>query len=155
MKAEYFTEQDFAELKHLLPSSFASLITVAGSEAAFTLVRRLPGTHFPIGKNQTGAGKRLFAALAEIVGEEAAEKISRAYATERKIWIPKCQDAVLEMRNRLIRRQFDELTADGRMGAQLAVRNLALAHSLTERWVWQITKETDKTPAASTQQALF
>lgn len=155
MKAQYFTDADFQELQHLLPPSFLSLIAVAGTEAAFALVRQLGGTHFPVGKNQTAAGKRLFASLAEIVGEPIADKISRAYETERKIWIPKCQDAVLEMRNRLIRRQFDELTANGHMSAQLAVRNLALAHNLTERWVWEITVQTDKTPEASQQQQLF
>lgn len=82
MKAQYFTDADFEELQHLLPPSFISLITVAGSEAAFTLVRQLGGTHFPVGKNHTPAGQKLFAALAEIVGEEAAAKISRAYETE-------------------------------------------------------------------------
>jgi len=68
------TEADFADIRHLLPESVLGMIQVAGLEAAFALIKRYGGTHFPIGKNQTKAGKLLHAMLADEVGDEAAAR---------------------------------------------------------------------------------
>lgn len=143
-RIKHFNEQELIEFYHLLPPAFHDLVQVAGLEAAFELVRCYGGTSFPVGKRNNKLGRALHHALSEIVGETAADKISIAYAAQRKVWIPKCKGAVLECRNRLIRRQFDELTTKHNMPAYLAVSNLALEHDLVERQIWRIMKESDK-----------
>lgn len=157
MQNLYFLEQDLAQLRHLLPPAFEQLLLVAGEEAAFTLVRHYAGTHIPIGKNQIKQGKVLHAMLAEAVGEDIALKIEAAYATQRKIYIPKCENAVLELRNRFIRRQFDEWTQQGKMSAMLAVNNLVAEHKLSDRRIWSILKQDDRLPENNLpqQNALF
>lgn len=146
MQNTYFTEQDLSQLRHLLPPTFEQLIVVAGDEAAFTLVRHYSGTHIPIGQNKTKAGKVLHAMLAEAVGEDIALKIEAAYATQRKIYIPKCESAVLELRDRLIRRQYDDFVLNHRMTDMLAVNNLAREHNLTDRQIRNIIKQADRLP---------
>ena len=42
------TEQDFEDVKHLLPHSVVALITVIGLEAAFHMVKVWGGTNYPI-----------------------------------------------------------------------------------------------------------
>lgn len=157
MQNLYFLEQDLAQIRHLLPPAFEQLLLVAGEEAAFTLVRHYAGTHIPIGKNQIKQGKVLHAMLAEAVGEDIALKIEAAYATQRKIYIPKCENAVLELRNRLIRRQFDDWTRHGKMSAMLAVNNLVAAHKLSDRRIWGILKQDDRLPEndSPSQNSLF
>nr|DAS54077.1 MAG TPA: Middle operon regulator, TRANSCRIPTION.2A [Caudoviricetes sp.] len=156
-RAFNMTEEDFADIRHLLPESVLCMIQVAGLEATFTLIKRYGGTHFPIGKNQTKAGKLLHAVLAEEVGEEVAANLGMAYAGQRSLWLPKCEGAILELRDRYIRRQFDEMTTRGqyRLSAVLATASLALAHNLTQRRIWHILKQTDKTPETAVQAALF
>lgn len=146
MQNLYFLEQDLAQLRHLLPPAFEQLLLVAGEEAAFTLVRHYAGTHIPIGKNQTKQGKVLHAMLAEAVGEDIALKIEAAYATQRKIYIPKCESAVLELRDRLIRRQYDDFVLNHRMSDTLAINNLAREHDLTDGRIRNILKKADRLP---------
>lgn len=147
------SKEDLAGLSHLLPPAALELIRVVGWEATYKLISHYPGTHFPVGKNKTKAGKILHAALSEVVGEKNAERISLAYRTQRNVWIPKCQGAVQELRNRLIRRQFDELISQTPpMPAYLAARNLALEHYLSERHIWRILNEVDRTPEESKPQ---
>lgn len=140
-------------LVHLLPSAALQLIEVVGLGTALELVRRYPGTHFPVGKNCTRQGKILHAALAEVVGEKEAERIEAAYATQRKLWIPKCEGAMLELRNRRIRARFDELT--NTLPAYEAVRELALEFKLVDRTIWRILKELDSVAPPAVQAALF
>lgn len=147
---------NISDIQHLLPDAAIGLIQVAGMEAAMALITTYPGTTFPIGRNQTRAGKALHMALAEVVGEQEAIRLETAYAAQRRLWIPKCDDAIREVRNRYIRQQFDQFTHQGKMSSVLAVRNLALANKLTERRVWEIIKQTDRQPEHSNnQQPLF
>lgn len=154
---QLMSEQDFADIRHLLPDSVLGLMQVAGEEHTFTLIRRFGGTNIPVGKNYQKSGKALHAMLAEEVGEEAALRIGAAYGSQRMVWIPKCEHATRELRDRFIRRRFDELTGapDCTMASYAAVRLLAREHDLTERWVWAILKNTDQLPENSAQNSLF
>ncbi len=148
-----FTTQ-FNDIAHLLPESFIALMTVGEAGAAFTLLQHYAGTHIPIGKNKTKAGKMLHAALTEVLEESIVNKIETAYASQRKLWIPKCDAALRELRDRYIRQQFDEMTQT--MSATLAVSNLVYQHKMTDRHIWRILKEPDRLPDdESVQMPLF
>ena len=138
---------DFCDFAGLLPDSVLTIAQVAGFAAAYTLVTRLGGTVMPIGLNVTRQGKALHAFLAEYVGEDAAHRIEAAFGGEGRLQIPKCKDLMRAVRNRAIRRDFDEYTAKGRMSANLAVNNIALDYDLAARQVWVILKSPERLPA--------
>lgn len=133
-------QADFDRLQHLLPPSFAQILTIVGIEAAFKLVDKLGGTSFPIGQNRRQTGKVLHFALAEIIGEELASRVETAFLGQREIYIPKCDALKRELRNAAIRAEFDELTtrSQHRIKPMLAAKNLARAYHISERWVWEI-----------------
>ena len=130
---DQYDEQDFEAVRHLLPESVMAMVTLIGAEPTLQLLRAYGGTTFPVSRNIKKAGQATHAALAEVVGDKA----------------------VRELRHRKIRRQFDELTGKDGMTAFWAVQNLAGAHRLTDRTVWDILKETDQTAPEDVQDSLF
>ncbi|MCP2041451.1 hypothetical protein L1281_002051 [Neisseria sp. HSC-16F19] len=152
---EEYDEQDFEGVRHLLPESVMAMVTLVGAEAVLALLKAYGGTTFPVSRNVKKAGQATHAALAEVVGEAAADKLCEAFGHQQRLWMPKCDRAVRELRHRKIRRQFDELTQKDGMTAFWAVQNLAGAHHLTDRTIWDILKQTDKTAVADVQDSLF
>lgn len=152
-----WNEQDFDTLRELLPESVLQIVRIAGVAAAVALVRHYGGTFFPMGQSKNKFGKILFAALAEVVGNEQAERLSRAFATQRGLYIPKCDTALIELRDRQIRRDFDTLTGQQphTMPAYLAARNLAREYRLSERQIWRILKQLDSVCQPPPQSSLF
>ncbi|EFC86930.1 hypothetical protein NEIMUCOT_06660, partial [Neisseria mucosa ATCC 25996] len=96
------TEQDFEDVKHLLPHSVVAMITVIGLEAAFHMVKVWGGTNYPISnrRRNTRQSRILHAQLVEDIGEEAAGRLERAYVGQPFLAIPRCWDAMRELRNR-------------------------------------------------------
>lgn len=154
MKKIELTEKDFAELADLLPPMFVQTVRLIGLDAAFKLVDKLGGTFVPVSANKRQQGKDLHAFLVEVLGsKEKVEILETAYFAARGVYIPKCDDVLRELRNRLIRRSFEELTQQKMpMSARLAVRNLALEFKLTERRIWDIVGSPDWSPK---QDSLF
>lgn len=146
-------KKDFDEVRHLLPDGAIDLIQVVGADAAYRLIKRWGGTSLPVGMNKTRNGKILHANLAEEIGEENALKISRIFGRQRFLWVPKCQDALREVRNRKIRAQIDDLTMRGSYSMPEAVRKIAVEYNLTDRQIWYIAKQADVD--ASPQMALI
>ncbi|WII93167.1 Mor transcription activator family protein [Kingella negevensis] len=149
-------EQDFMQLRHLLPASFAGVVAIVGIEKAFMLVKHYGGTVFRIGQNQRKGGKVLHFALAEQVGDENATRIETALLGQRELYIPKCEAVLREFRNRQIRRDFDTLTNQQPlpMLGYLAAKNLARQYDLSERMIYEIVNAADCTPE-SVQMSLF
>ena len=133
-------EADFKDLVDLLPPAFAEVVYLIGTHAAFELVSYYGGTTFPIGQNKRKAGKLLHFALAEVVGEQNASRIETAFCGKRELYIPKCDNVLRRLRNREIRREFDELTTRKKypIKPMLAAKNLAREWNISERWVWEI-----------------
>lgn len=152
-------EQDFVDLQHLLPPSFASVVAIVGVSNAFKLVQKYRGTSFKIGKNKRKAGKILHFCLADVVGEDAATRIETALHGQRELYVPKCDDVLRELRNRQIRREFDALTLyqSPPMLATAAENSLALAYQLSARQIRSILTESDRIPCKvqSVQYGLF
>ena len=148
------SEKDFDDVRHLLPDGAVDLIQVVGADAAYRLIKRWGGTSLPVGMNKTRNGKILHAKLAEEIGEENALKIGRIFGRQRFLWVPKCQEALRELRNRQIRARLDELTMGGGIYSMPeAVRKTAVEYDLTDRQIWYIAKQADI--EASPQPALF
>lgn len=129
-------------VKHLLPDSVQALITVIGFNETLELVRLMGGTTYPLRQGYTKNSQSRVAYLEEIIGSEAAGRLVEAMAP-CNLFIPRCETALYELRNRKIRSQFDRQTAGG-TPAYEAVNDLALAHRLSDRHVWRILKQADK-----------
>lgn len=152
MSFELYDETDFEAVRHLLPDSVMEMVGLIGAEPTLALLRAYGGTTFPVSCNVKRAGQATHAALAEVVGEQAADKLCRAFGQRQRLWLPKCERAVRELLHRKIRRQFDELVSRDNMTAFWAVQNLAQCHHLTDRTVWDILKKTDNTPPPESRQ---
>lgn len=143
-------EQDFEAVRHLLPESVLALMTVIGLSETVELVKNLGGTTYPLRQGRTKGSESRLAYLEEIIGGAAVEKMVAALAP-CDLFIPKCDQALLELRDRHIRRRFDVQTGKG-VPAYEAVNDLALAHKLTDRHIWRILKKPDN---AGEQGGLF
>ena len=133
------SEEDFADVAHLLPESMVTLIGLIGMEAAFALVKHLGGTTFPVSEKSTKQGKIRYAMLAEIVGERVADKLTITHGS-MNLYIPRCFEAMRELQKH--------------MTATDAVIQLAITFKIADRTVWNIIKTTDKLPEHA-QSSLF
>ena len=155
MSFEHFDEADFNAVRHLLPDSVMEMVGLIGAEMTLALLRAYGGTSFPVSCNKTPGGRATHAALSEVVGEGAADKLCLAFGPRQRLWMPKCDGAIRELTHRKIRRQFDELVNKDGMAAFWAVQSLAQCHKLTDRSIWNILKKTDSSPPETPQRPLF
>lgn len=141
-----------ADMKHLLPPTIQTLAGLIGLPKTLRLVDELGGTTFPVAQGKTRAGEIRFAALAEVVGEDAANRIAKHFANE-KLYIAKCADALRLTRNRAICDEFDTLSAQ--LGSPTAVVQLALKYRLSDRQIEKILKQPLPQETVSLQAELF
>lgn len=73
-----------------------------------------------------------------MIGEPAAHKITLAYATQRKIYVPRCQNIRRMKRDLLIKAEFDKLSKH--QAANQFINNLAEEYGVSERHIWRILK---------------
>lgn len=130
-------------VQHLLPEVVQTVVKLIGPTASLTLIEKLGGTTLAATTRRTRQGEARFEELAEAVGAEIAEALTRHFGRDR-LYIANCQKALLELSHREIREQFDGLTRHHT--AAYAVRQLALRHHYSDRHVWRILKRADREP---------
>lgn len=128
------------DVPHLLPESARLLVRLIGLPKTVLLIQAWGGTIFPVSKNQTRHGQIRFESLAEVVGMDAANIITRHFCGE-VLAIPRCLAAMIELRNRAIRSEFDDITRS--YPASHAVHELARKYQMTVRHVWRVMKQLD------------
>lgn len=137
------------QARDLLPPTVQRIAEVVGLPATMKLVAELGGTSWFFAQGVGRNGQARVAALAEIVGEEAAEKLGR-YASEReRIYIAKCDAALIALRDAEIHSQFEQATREG-VSANTIVNELARTYQLSDRHVWRILKRLPELAAPST-----
>lgn len=128
-------QQDLTELRALLPETFAGVVALIGLEKAFVLVEKYGGTTFPI-------GKVLWFCMGETLGDECVDKLKTALRGKSEFYVPRCDKVLRELRNRQIRREYDELiTQNPPMSVRLAANNLARHYQLSSRQIANIVNE--------------
>jgi Mor family transcriptional regulator len=125
----------------LLPDSVQQIAALIGLAYTLKLVEAFGGTTFPVSKNRRRMGQIRYEALAEVVGVDAADLLTHHYGGD-VLAIPKCAQALRELRDRQLRADFDLLTRDA--GAVPTVTQLARRYRLTERHVWRLLNQTDR-----------
>lgn len=134
----------------MLPDTVRLIASLVGLPRTLRLVEELGGTTFQISKNITRLGEIRYSVLAEVVGVEAADVLTKHFGGDT-IYIPRCADGLRYLRNRTIVEEFDRESAT--VGANAAVNALALRYKLSDRRIWEILKKTDCTQPKQT--ALF
>ena len=124
----------------LLPASARELAEIIGLAATLRLVEAYAGQVLAIPNGRRQRGRQQIEALAEVVGQAAAEKLCRHLAGQRYLSVPKCQAALRAARDARLQARFDELTGAGRHSARAAVSLLVAEFGLVDSSVWRVLK---------------
>lgn len=118
-----------------LPISAQRLVAVIGLPLTLLLVEKQGGRTFRL--FHTGAS---IDRLINAIGSAAAGKLFGVFGTD-PFDVPKCEDALRDVRDAEIHAQFDVLTnVDGR-SARDSVRLINDLYHLSERHIWRILKK--------------
>ncbi|WP_054285928.1 Mor transcription activator family protein [Gulbenkiania mobilis] len=139
------------DVQHLLPEMAQLIADLIGLPKALKLIEAWGGTTFPVSKNKRREGQIRYEALAEVVGVDAANLLTRHFGGE-VLSIPRCAVAMREVRDRMIRAEFDQETRAH--PAVHVVNQLARRYQMTERNVWMVLKKADQVNETR-QEALF
>ncbi|MFC3874434.1 hypothetical protein [Neisseria musculi] len=92
MKDFKITKENLHLVIDYMPEAFHKLSVVIGEDMALKLFEKYRGINLPIGKNKTAAGRLLHQKLIEVIGENAANKFTFAFAmSSAKFFnIPRC-----------------------------------------------------------------
>ncbi|TWC35078.1 Mor transcription activator family protein [Pseudomonas sp. SJZ079] len=121
-----------------LPAHVREIARVVGLPSALRLVQELGGTTWEFAKGANRNGQIRVAALSDILGEEAAQRLTSHLGGE-KIYIPRCAAALRRLRDLEIHRQFEQAVREG-VSANTVVAELARAYGLSDRRVWKVLK---------------
>lgn len=146
-------EMAMARAAHLLPENARQLVDMLTLATTLKLVDAYGGTHFPIPKTARQEGQ-YFAALAEAVGVDAANKLVKRYGNTR-LYVPKCAAALRALRDASIRADYD--MSCGELGHNATVNNVLVPkYKLCDRRIEEIlSKADDLQPAIEAQGSLF
>lgn len=141
---------DVVDVHDLLPAQIKLIARLIGLHQALRLVEEYGGTTWPVAKGSTRAGEIRHAALADVIGEDAAEVLAQHYGGDQ-LYIPNCSQALRRARDLEINRRFVEGVRAGH-SANVLVSELAREFKLSDRRVWDILKQTPpETRAAATR----
>lgn len=93
-----------------LPAVIQDIIGVIGHAKTMALVQEFGGQELRIPASDASD---TWHALAEVIGERAMERLSKAFAKEGKIYIAFCQKALRDDRNRKIVARYEKLIKEG------------------------------------------
>jgi len=130
---------DIDQVEALLPRQILDIARAVGMPTAMRLVDELGGTSWEFAKGSNRNGLIRVAALADILGEDAARLLTQHMGGE-KIYIPRCAEALRRLRDLGIHRQFEQEVRKG-VSANAAVAALARENKLSDRWIWEILKQ--------------
>ncbi len=135
-----------------LPKSVRLIAQVIGLPATLALVEHYAGQRLTPPKSGPE-----YAALAEVIGEAAADKLA-AHFRRGQVDIPKCEDAIRAVVHNALRDDFDALTQGAeRLSARRAVTELVRRYGYVDRHIWRLLKQSDAGGAVvdSAQAELF
>lgn len=119
-----------------LPKMACLLAEVIGLPATLALTEHFGGqTIWPA---RGGAG---YAAIAEVIGDEAAAKLVRHF--REPIPVRKCDAAIRAVLHDRLRSDFDERTKSQGESARTAVAHLVRQYGYTDRHVWRLLGRAD------------
>ncbi len=141
----------------LFPRTAADLIRIAGLDAAAALIMAWSGQEWPVPVcvgGGTAQGRRRYAQLSEIAGENAAKRIVAQYGGGMLI-VPNLKEVRHQRDQDLIRAEFDRLTMRNGYSSRDAVFELGIKYGYAGRTIEKIIKRPDAELVEVVQGALF
>ena len=143
---------ELEQVKALLPDSVITIAELIGFPATAELLRVLGGTTFPVGKGLRAMGAGRAKLLKETIGEENARLMTAHFGGE-VLYLPRCDRALRELRNRAFFSEFDELKSTG-VSTPKIMTELCPKYGFSDRFAWSILKEFNER-SLSQQESLF
>ncbi|MDO5770388.1 MAG: Mor transcription activator family protein [Psychrobacter sp.] len=123
-----------------LPDVITDIAALIGYSNALLIVQNLGGVDFNIPKGGNENSRRA-QTLVDIVGQEAADKIMKAFGGA-KLYIPRCQAALIFVRNKEFRTAIEMAVASG-MSQTAALEQYAPQFGFSERWAYVVLSRRD------------
>jgi hypothetical protein len=127
---------DLEQVAALLPPVVQELIRLIGYINTQTLICKVGGVTFPVGKGVRKGGNRRRAVLTELLGKDVADKIEKHFASEA-LYIPRCDAALREWRNRQFIAEYEEMLQGGE-SARFTLMALCPRYGVTDRWAQKL-----------------
>lgn len=127
---------DLERVRHLLPESMLDIVEAIGVKSACELVKAIGGARFKFGRGKQDTPRLhiLFAAI----GEAKTYQLLRVFGGE-ELYVPRCEEALRELRNEQFRRDFIALTTNG-VSKLMAMSQLCPEYKISERTGYTIVR---------------
>ncbi|MCQ4171722.1 MULTISPECIES: Mor transcription activator family protein [Hafniaceae] len=143
---------DLEQVKALLPESVQQIADLIGYPATARLLDVLGGTTFPVGKGLRAMGATRAALLKQTVGEDNAALLVKHFGGE-VLYLPRCDRALRELRNRSFLDEFNQLRDNG-ISSLMVMTQLCPKYGFSDRFAWGLLS-TQKHNAELQQDSLF
>ncbi|UOO81186.1 mor transcription activator family protein [Uruburuella testudinis] len=128
---------DLERVRHLLPESMLDIVEAIGVRSACALVKAIGGARFKFGKGRQDTPRLniLFAAI----GEAKTYQLLRVFGGE-EMYVPRCEEALRELRNEQFRHEFLALTEREGKSKLMAMSALCPKYQISERTGYTIMR---------------
>jgi hypothetical protein len=130
---------DLEQVKELLPDIVLQIAGLVGYPVAADLVRILGGTSFRF------SSPLIEAMLTDDIGPARAATL-KAHFGEESLYLPRCDRALRELRNRSFVDEFCKLCRDG-ISSPRAIRMLCPKYGFSDRYAWGLLSQQKHSPA--------
>ena len=132
-----------------LPAGILEIIEVIGHGKAMLLVHEFGGQELRIPRTE---GSDTWAALAEVVGERAMERLAAAFGGGDPLYIALCQQALKQDRNRKMIARYEMLIKEGHSGRGAVSILVREFRPISNRQVEKIINSPMPAPSAVAEQ---
>lgn len=143
---------ELEQVKALLPDSVITIAELIGFPATAELLRVLGGTTFPVGKGLRAMGAGRARLLQETIGEENARLMTAHFGGE-VLYLPRCDRALRELRNRAFLGEYESLKSEG-VSTPKIMTNLCPKYGFSDRFAWGLISQ-NKSVSNYNQESLF
>ena len=143
---------ELEQVKSLLPETVLNIAELIGFPATVELIKILGGTTFPVGKGVRALGASRMRMLKEAVGDANTTILIENYGGTL-LYLPRCDRALRELRNRSFIDEFELLREQG-VSSLRVMTDLCPKYGFSDRFAWGLLSRC-KIENPQTQSSLF
>lgn len=143
---------DIEQVRDLLPESILQIVELIGYPATSALLAKLGGVTFPFYKKLSEHDGARAVLLRQTIGDDNTQILVKHFAGE-VLYIPRCDRAFRELRNRAFLAEFDELCKSG-ISALMVMTQLCPKYGFSDRFAWGLLAE-NRSSTSNQQNSLF
>ncbi|BBT70551.1 hypothetical protein [Klebsiella sp. WP8-S18-ESBL-06] len=127
------------DLVSKLPDMVIEIIALIGLNSTMKLIKSFGGTTFPIGKGIRFLGGPNANRLRTILSEAEIKELSNYFAGV-PLYLPRCDRALREIRNRVFLKEYHTMRQAGASSLK-CMRELPPKYGFTDRYGWELLKK--------------